>query len=610
MTYDVYAESDSPRASGHNVRLGDLLLRTAETQDRQIVVNTRNIQAARSDDKASVYEEIDDIGFTFARFNHTGGEGLAWFPPRSLKIVPELDPIRFFQSENLAIGREVDDVPYRVELARLYEVLDNTQTFVDICTTNEGIYTADGLTVRHRTDWSDPTPTTYTLTGTTGPILALFGSRADDVCAITDEGDLYIKPKGASAFVLAYEAGVDGSALTAGWWAKGRVIAQRGKAATIETAELLEIAIAVGGTAGAPTAISTVTVTDTFDADVLSVVDAAVAIVVALSNGELRTYVPQTDTAGTTPVLTIRGTTPVPTSEIPYALGYGSGSLLLLTKADTGRVRAYSAEVLDARFDFVVGSLQLIREWSASVDGPDIRNNMVATRNGIHWLIADGTNTSLWTYDTVTTGVFSTAIIGAGNGISLVSFEDVFGLILGTEVWNRGSSYAAEGYLITPNINFGRSGLIAWLNAVIYADQLSSVYGSIEVAVSEDPNAIYDADHASWMVIGALTDDSQSGNSFSLQRMNSPQLAMKITLRGPTNQANTPRLLRYQVRGIPSSRDWEVIVPVNISDLIEVPYRTPAFLPGGVTLCISSSPPCKGRQSSSRCSNQRRSGQG
>ena len=583
MTYNVYVSSESPRASGHNAKLGDLLVRTAETKDMPIQIVTRSTQAPRSDDAASIYEEVDDIGFTFARFNHTGGEGLAWYPPRSGKIVPELDPIRFYDSKNLAIGREVEDVPYRVELARSYELQDTSQTFVDVFASNSAIYTAYSLSIKEHTDWDDVSPTTHTLTGTTGPILCIFGSRADDVCVITTEGDMFVKPKGATAFALCYEAGVTGEALTAGWWAKGRVMAQRGKASTIATAELLEINFAVGGTAGSPTVTPTVDVIDTFDATVNCVVDASVAIVAALSNGELRSYVPQSDTAGTDPSLTIRGTTPMPTAEEPYNIGFGSGKLIVLTtnKTGTGHVHAYSANVLDSRYDYVVGNIQLLRDWKNASDEPDIRHNMVSTRNAIWWLVSlDSGQCELWTYDVITTGVFHWVEIGAGIGLSLVSSQDVFGLLLGDEVWNRGDGYKDSGYLITPNINFGRTGDMAWVQASVFADQLSAAYGTIALYRSTDPDAIYDANHVSWQLVGKLNDTSQSGNEMSLNGLVSSQIALKLVVEGPTAQNNTPRLLRYNIRGIPAARDWEITIPINISDLIEVPYRQPYLLPG------------------------------
>jgi len=585
MTYNVFVESPSPRATGHNAKIGDLLVRTAESAEAPLGFTTRNQQAQRTDDSASVYEEVDEIGFTYARFNHIGGEGLAWYPPRSGKIVPELDPIRYFDSRNILVGREVDDVPYRLELAKAWKVLDNAQTFIDTFASNDHIYYAHALTVTQADDWDGTNSTTYTLVGTTGPILTLFGSRGDDVCVITTEGDLFVKPRGATAFVLAYEAGVTGAALVGGWWAKGRVIAERTKTSTIDTSELVEIALAVGGTPATPTVTPTVTVLDTFDADVWSIVDASIAIVVALSNGELRSFVPQSDTAGSAPVLTLRGTTPMPTSETPYLLGFGSGKLLILTEAEGagGRKRAYSAEVLDERFDFVIGQLQLLREWANTTDTPDIRGSMVATRNAIWWLIndTDSAMCELWHYDTISTGVFRDSEVGANSGIALATFQDRFGLIYNSEVWTRDlASYHDEGYLITPNINFGRTSELAWLASKILVENIGAASGTVDLHYSTDPNAIYDAAHPSWRLIATLTDQSQSGINLSVNNVTSQQLALKITLKAPTTPNDTPRVLRYSMRAVTTARDWIIPIVINVSDLIEVPNRHPLEVPG------------------------------
>lgn len=585
MSYDVFVESDSPRASGHNALLGDLLVRTIETADTPLTARTQNVQAERQDDAASIYEEVDDIGFTFSRFNHTGGEGLAWYPPRSGKIVPELDPIRFFDSKNLKIGREVDDIPYHVELAHKWELLDTAQTFIDTFASNDKVYYCHALTVTQVDDWDGGNPVTYTLTGSTGPITTLFGSRSDTVCAITTEGDMFVKPRGATDFALAYEQGVDGEPLLGGWWAKGRVIASRHLTGSIDTNELIEIAPAMGGTPPSPVVTVVVTVLDSFNAQVWSVVDTSIAIVVAYSNGELHTFVPQTDTAGGAPVLTIRGTTPMPTSEVPYLLGYGSGKLIILTQAGgvNGRKRAYTAEVLDERFDFVVGQLQLIKEWAETSDVPDIRGSMASTRNTIGWLInnIESGECELWGYDVISTGVFRETQVGTPLGISLSSYQNRLGLLLGDEVWSRDETlYHSSGYLITPNINFGRTSSLAWVSALVNAQNLGAGQGTISVFRSIDASAIYDPDHASWILVGTLSDNSQSATDFVLSKLKSEQLALKVVINGPTAADDTPQLLRYSVRGITTARDWVVSVPVNVSDLIEVPYRRPLTVPG------------------------------
>jgi hypothetical protein len=585
MSYDVFVDSPSPKATGHNALIGDLLVRTGESVGVPIVIGTENVQAERQDDAASIYEEVDDIGFTFSRFNHTGGEGLSWYPPRSGKIVPELDPIRYFDSKNLFIGREVDDIPYRVELAKAFSLLDTSQTFVDTFASNDKVYYAYSLSVIEADDWDGTNPITHTLTGTTGPIITLFGSRSDTICAITTEGDLFVMPQGATAFALAYEAGVDGEALVGGWWAKGRVIASRHLAGTIETNELIEIAPAMGGTPPTPVVTVVVTVLESFSSTVWSVVDASIAIVVAYSNGELHTFVPQTDTAGGAPVLTVRGTTPMPTSEVPYLLGYGSGKLVILTAAEgaNGRKRAYTAEVLDERFDFVVGQLQLVKEWAETTDVPDVRGSMVSTRNAIWWMVNDieSGQCELWNYDTVTTGVFNEVEVGAADGIALSSFQDRFGLLLGDEVWSRDQSlYADGGYIITPNINFGRTSDIAWVNAVLEVTNVGAGTGSVSLYVASDSEAIYDEASPAWQLIGTMLEVSQTTQIFQLNNLTNKQLAMKVVIEPATNRLDTPQLLRYSIRGIATARDWVVQVPVNVSDLIEVPNRQPLTVPG------------------------------
>ena len=49
-----------------------------------------------------------------------------------------------------------------------------------------------------------------------------------------------------------------------------------------------------------------------------------------------------------------------------------------------------------------------------------------------------------------------------------------------------------------------------------------------------------------------------------------------------SSTANTisPKITRIAIRGIPAHRDLIMLVPMNVSDYVSVPHRTPVRVPG------------------------------
>jgi hypothetical protein len=97
---------------------------------------------------------------------------------------------------------------------------------------------------------------------------------------------------------------------------------------------------------------------------------------------------------------------------------------------------------------------------------------------------------------------------------------------------------------------------------------------------STNPDATNDPDDPSWVLIRRLTSDQQSGLEVPMVNLTSRTLAMMIKLKASLDNTVTPQLTRLAIRGMPKHRDWMVELPINVSDLIEVPGRQPVRIPG------------------------------
>lgn len=577
-----------PRAQGYGARLGSKYLRLAPTTESPVNIYTRDSLAPRQDQQGSAGQNVLQLGYAFSRANLTGGEGLDWWPRVVGESASELDPIRFWDSANLDIRRPRSGEPYEVKLVRdLATFWTPGSSPVDIGSSRDAVYVAEDTDVHRFDDWGDSTADDTDTLGAAA--LSMIDVGLDDtVIAVNADGDIYIKPTTSDSYVLAYEAGVTGDPVTCAWWVKGRIIAARHDATTntAEDSELCEISPGISGTSAAPTASATVVVIDTFAGVLNDVIDAGHALICAFDDGSMRSYVPQTDTAGGAPSLTIRARTQVPVGENPYKLGWNAGAVLVLTHQKTGSnatVRLYQTEVLDARFEFVVGPLRLLRVWEDTVEtAPNYTKNVVSSRDEMFFLIGEGANDySIWRYDLVTEGLFRHHKAERASGTGLVLFDERLGFCDGADVvLQSDTAYVTDGYLITPNITFGLNTPINWTAFVLEATGLDQPGSKIDYYRSEDPASILSPDAAGWVLTESYTDPAQSGVERPIVNTTSNQLALMVRMYASSDASATPDVTRFAVRGLPKHRDWVVDLPVNVSDYVTAPNRYPMRVPG------------------------------
>jgi len=525
------------------------------------------------------------LGYAFSRSNLTGGEGLDWYPRQTGEIRSELDQIRFWDSADLEISRPDAGRPYTVQLVPATATFLTPATApLDMGASRDRAYLISGTNVLRYNNFDD---TTAEDTDNIGTTLIQVAVGADNSVAVLDNtGDIWFKGTQTENYLRVYNSAADSVMLNALaiWLVKGRIIAYCNDSTTASDGVMLEIAPVITGTPATPTAgTHTYTVIDTFNCVMNDCVDAGHAIIAAFSDGSLRSYVPESDNAGVAPLLSVRARVTMPGRERPYSLGWNLGKLLVLTlDTDQDHARLYTAEVLDVRFDYVVGGLQLVRTWENSGEtAPAYTKNMVATRDEVlFWIAEDIAENNLWRYDLVTQGLFRDRKDERSAALGSVIFDDVLAFIQGANLVTTVATFKTSGYLITPNITFGLNTPINWTAFVIEAAELGPAGVEIAFYRSSDPESILDPNHGGWVLINTVSDLAQSGVEQTKINVTSNTQALMVKLNGPSNGLSTPVLTRFAMRGMPKHRDWIAEVPISISDMVYAPGRMPLRIPG------------------------------
>ena len=573
-----------PRAQGFDARIDDLYVRAAPSADIEQRIYTRDSLAERRDDEGSFYENVLDLGYAWDRTDWSGGESLDWDPSdRALSdATRDLHRIRYWDSRFLDVSVGDPGTPYTLDLSKKFIIWGGTSTTpVDLTASDSLLFVADGVDVDWYPDWVTFTPDD---SDTLPSAVVAMAAAPNGVCmAVLADGSISVRPNGATAFVDAlYTPSGNRDALGV-WYAKGRFMVS-----FVDTDDDLYQLSEVTST-DAWAANLTEAIVDTAEAPFWSVVDSGPAVVAACGDGTVRTYTAFLDSSDPALVgqLIARGRTNMPTGEIPYLLGDIEDLLMILTLATdpdddtTNRVHAYQGEVLDARFDYGVGNRQHRRVWNGTGTVASVTHSMVSRRDELFFTVyEDDTTEEVWRFDAVTAGLSRHNQVGTDKVSALISFLNFIGGVTDADdVFLDGATFNDEGILITPNITFGLNTPINWISMVIEAQQLGNG-ATVEVWRSTDPDAITDQDHISWVLMQRLNSDLQSGIEIAMSNITSRTLSMMLKITPTSDNLISAQVTRVAIRGLPQHRDMLVDLPINISDLIEVPGRQPTRIPG------------------------------
>lgn len=579
-------DEERPAGLGYGARIDDLWVRLATSREYQMTLRSQDQLASRQASTSNPYEETLAIGYQFSRQELTGGEGLPVFPRSNPITGRDIDPTRFFASCNMDVRHESTGVQLKNKLSHEYESWYTAAASITaIGASSSKLYVAAGNFVYQFDDDTDATPDTST--DFSQAVVALSVAENDAAACLLTDGTIKYKPIGTSTWTTVPEQlPGDHDGIQDLWLVKDRIIAwNQDTTDTAAKAELYELGLAITGTPASPNFDAVKTVIDTFHGDVLTVVDAGIAILASIDDGTVRSYVPQTDTSGSAPVLTVRGQTPMPEGEVAIQIGHNLGVLVILTDTDASSspstVTAYAAQMLDERFDYVIGNLQEIRSWDGATNTV-VGDPIAATRDELIWIIEEDDGDSyLWRYSLATTGVFRHSKIATGEVSGLAYWRERALGYNGTALYRRADSYHDEGHLIFPLVTFGLDTEINWLVATFQADDIADGEGAqAELYISTDSDALTDSTHPSWQLIARYSNSANSAIEAQLEGLVSRRATLMVKLYSNTAGAGTPSWSRVGLRGIPTYRDWVLELPVSISDMVEAPGRMPIQVPG------------------------------
>jgi len=596
---------DFPKAQGFNLEVDNIWFRTIANTDVPLTIGSRDSLAERQDRAGSTYENVLDVGYAWARSDVSGGEGLDW-SPRNLALYQDqaaLDALRYFDSSGLNVSRPAENgEQYRLRLALAMEEWGFKPTSLhDLGVSAKQLFVAHDDEVSAFDSFDVTTPvTTWTVTSGNTELFAMAVSPNGTVMATDVDGNGYVKSPLDSTFTKFYtDAGPKVKKAKGVWFEHGRFLMSTWD--EVDNAILHEVDFVAD--------TWTEVVIDTASSPFWSVVESGPAVVAACGDGSIRTYTPDDSTSGNYRLLP-RGRTTMPEGEEPILLGSNAGVLLIMTTADTDDfvntspvvteqvqlIRMYQAEVLDDRFDYTVGQLQLRRTWAGTIHSGDETRSMVATRDEILWFVREvdvpiksqliqivEPQESSWRFDVVTNGLSRLQSMGDIDMMAMTSYDSRYA---GIDTKNGAirvinpDKYVDDGWMIFPNVTFGVNTDISWLATIIEAQHLAPSHTQVELFRSTDPKAILDRDHDSWRLITRITNPAQVGKEIPMVNTKSKTLALQLRIRSYSSGAESPEVTNLGLRGIPSHRDLVMVVPVNVSDYVPVPGRSPLRVAG------------------------------
>jgi len=569
----------NPVAEGYGALVGNLWVRLVPSRERPIRYYTKDSLAPRQDDRGVTAENVLDLGYAWARTEYDGGEGLDW-DPRELPAdtaISANDVRRFWDSKNIDVAAPPAGHLYSATLSKKFEIFDDAHLsdVSDVAATSQHVFvstrtSADDGKVLWYTSWDHAALVEEV--DIPGGVLQLAVSPGDEVMALSSTGTVWYRPSNGNTFTAIYD-GSTHSHPSGIWFVKGRFVACR----TGELGELLDD--------------GTFTIFDTFSNDyqVVAVVSAGPSIVAAVTDGTIRSYVPeqsnQTDPNSVN--LVIRGRTEMPKGETPSVLGASGSIITILTLGNDvsghGQVtRFYRAEALSAQYDYVIGGLQLQREWFNTNEHFSVVSNMNTTRDAIWFAITErDKNTYVWRFDLVTFGLSRHSTTFGGEGYAVTLFDSKTAIVneFQGKLFITSDKHHEYGYVISPNLTFGLNTDIIWISTVLEAMNIDSNRSMVELWVTTDAEGILNHRHPSWQIVTRMYAGSQSGSEVPLIDIKSRTLAMQVRFFS-SNGVESPKLTRTAVRGLPSHRDWIVNLPIDVSDYYEVPYRQIGHRPG------------------------------
>ena len=544
------SNTSEPQAQGFEANLDDLFLRFAVGPGRQMNINTAPLQAQAIQTSETPEDFQQEFGQIYSRTDFSGGSGLDKAHKRNAS---EMDFSRFWDSSGIdvfsgkAVGQE-----YKVSLLNsTEEVTTSSETNLYAQQLDGTIFYADGAVLKKIT-----TPLTGS-TSTDGT-----PSAGNDITGLAIMGNqLFIVANG-----VVYQrtgAGTYGSynsdnTYSRLWSAKGRLIAS-------DTSGVLYEIEPSSASAGADNTIHSLRNGRSWT----DVCDAGAVVLATADDGYIYSLADESSN------LTLKGQTFIE-GEVPNAIDAAQGLIFYGTYENTasGKIgRLYRAEITNANSLYVLVNAQLIKQWGDGTTTLDqAPYSIISTRDSIYTGIKDtASKTNLWRYYLPTGGIARDLEFAEGGIVKgLTVFSDkLFATVSGGGIYRETSNYVSSGYIITALGDFFTSEKKQWVGAKLNTQDVSS--GTVQLSTSTIATDINDSSSSTWQS-QVVINSGTGGEEEVMTLVSGRWIAGKIDIT-TDDQAQSPGLLSFAIRGFQLVNDLVVDIPVNISDQIERPYR-------------------------------------
>jgi hypothetical protein len=528
-----------------------------------MTIQSSDVQAGQNVNvKQNPEDFTSNLGRIYSRNNFSAGQGLDTAHRADGK---EDDSKRFWDSKGIDVFHGDDEVSYNVHL--LYTTLTQNKSFSGTNnyitqTTNGDIYVTDTTNIHkyNGSSWSTiasgTSGATHNFTG-----IAAFGNGFYATTANGTSGSQLIKYDGSSYSTLTTAQSSSGG-LTGVWYVKNRlwITGNDGTAAYIWEKSPFD-AWSVGNLADADSIVE-VEPTHSFT----GIVDGGAAVLAASTDGTVYSF------KLSSAVFVNQGQTKIPYEEV-HSIAAAEGIVFIGTKEVSRNVgRLYRLQLVAADNLYVLAERQLIKEWVIS--GVDTTPKaMFVSRDSVYIGIKEATNqTNLWRYY-LPTGGLARDLQTAGNGFvtGIVQSSGKFVVcVAGSDVYIETSTYESTGYLITSAADFFTAESKQFVGAEISTKELPADT-SVELLFT---NNFEDLDNpSSSNYTRAINQVNGSGDIETQIKPVARYIIGKLVLN--SDGTNTPEVKSLQFRALARPELVVAQIPINISDRVERPGRTP-----------------------------------
>ena len=545
----------NPKRYGYDVRIDDILLRSAVGPGREMQIQSSDVQEGQINVKQNPEDFTSNLGRIYSRNDFSGGSNLDTAHRANGK--PN-DNTRFWDSQGIDVFHTDLGKGYNVSLLHDTERTQTLSSAVShMAVVGTAIYVSDDETLYKSTDG-----------GANFSVISEGLTAGYQIKGLAAHGDLlYITANNGSAGEI--EKLTSGGAST-----QMMSAAVYDKIFSVKGQFLVSIGNALhayNGNTTVGSAIVTLPSGQTFT----DATDAGAVVLVTATDGRIYSL---KDISGS---LTLKGQTEI-TGEQPTCIVESQGLIFYGTKeVQTGSKvigRLYRATLTVADDLYVLAQNQLIKQWDE--DGIDNSPNaLFTTRDSVYTGVKESASTSfLWRYYLPTAGIaryYKASAGGTINNICSVNEKFVF-TVTSDGIYKQSSTFETEGFLVLAAADFFTAESKQFVGAEVStldlpANTTVDVFYSTKFDSLDDPN---DSNY-----IKAFTQTSGTGDNEKQIAEVSRYIVGKLVLKS-TNGANTPQVKSIQFRALARPELVVAQVPVNISDRVERPGRKPIKVKG------------------------------